>query len=144
MCFQINLEIISFPKSISRLFSLSKHPSSSYPTDKLLLILQNSSNVIYSRTNHSHLAGAGGKVSREGFLRKDKLQTGCECPLWSSGLVPQSLSSHAQTPIPQSLQRLEGDGGGAGNDIDICLEGWGIGGGVGLALTCSLPACLRG
>lgn len=59
MCFQINLEIISFPKSISRLFSLSKHPSPSYPTDKLLLILQNSSNVIYSRTNHSHFGGEG-------------------------------------------------------------------------------------
>lgn len=109
MCFLINLKIILFFKGVNRLFPLAKHPSPSYPTGKLLLILQNSSNVTYSRTNHSHF---GEQVSREGFFRKDKLQTDSECPLWSPDLVPLSLFLHTQTPIPQSLQGLEGGGVG--------------------------------
>lgn len=122
--FQIILEIISFYKSVGRWFPLPKHPNLSYPTGRLLLILQNSSNITYSRTNHSHF---GGKVSREGFLRKDKLQTGCECPLWSPGLVPQSLSSPAQTPIPQSLQGLEEDGEGLAMIFIFVWRGEGLG-----------------
>ena len=62
--FQIILEIISFYKSVGRWFPLPKHPNLSYPTGRLLLILQNSANITYSRTNHSHF---GGKVSKKDF-----------------------------------------------------------------------------
>lgn len=71
MCFPINLETILSSKGMDRFFPLSKHPSPSYPTVTLLLILQNGSDVTESRANHSHFCG---QVSREGFLRKDKPQ----------------------------------------------------------------------
>lgn len=143
MCFQINLEIISFSKSVDRLFPLPQHPSPSYPTGKLLLILRNTSDVTYSRTNHSLFGGEG--IQTRIFLRKDKLQKHTMNVLfgllaWSPSHSPHSL----RHPFHNHSRGQRETGEGLAMIFILVWRGGGFGGGVGLALTCSLPACLRG